>query len=81
MSIRTYITDDEFRFLARDIPWPAALEWARTANPEDFAALPVMDRDGRWTNKYGIRVGENHTGELWLYNHDGSVWLLELPWK
>ena len=80
MSVRTYVTDDDFRLYARDIPWAAAADWARTANPEDFAALPV-DSLGRWDNKCGVWVGENNSGDLWLYNHDGSCWLLQLPWK
>jgi hypothetical protein len=80
MAVRTYITDEPFKLYARDIPWTAAAEWARTTNPDDFATLP-FDPDGRWNNKYGIQVGENNSGDLWLYNHDGSCWLVQLPWK
>ena len=81
MSVRTYITDAVCFVRATDIPWAAALPWAKEANPSDFAALPTRDADGRWTNKYALTVGETNRGDLWLYNHDGNVWLVETPWK
>jgi hypothetical protein len=80
MAVRTYITGDECFVRATDIPWAAALSWTIEANPAELDALS-RDADGRWTNKYALTVGETNRGDLWLYNHDGNVWLVETPWK